>query len=103
MLSKSKRLTRDDFSKLQKRTTIRSNYFDIVISPSNESRFACVIAKKRVKLAVDRNKIKRKIYHIVHDIHPKTPHLVIFYPKQNAHNVSSKILSEEIKKVFDTI
>lgn len=103
MLPKSKRLTRDDFSKLKQRTTIRSNYFDVVVSPSNESRFACVISKKRIKLAVDRNKTKRKIYNILRNITPKNPNLVIFYPKSNINNVSSKLLSEEIKKVFDTI
>ncbi|MFA6608550.1 MAG: ribonuclease P protein component [Candidatus Paceibacterota bacterium] len=103
MLPKSKRLTRDDFSKLQKRTTIRGNYFDVVISPSSETKFACVITKKRIKLATNRNSVRRKIYHALNGVVIKSPHLVIFYPKQNAHNASYKALLEEIQKVFATI
>ena len=103
MLPKSKRLTRDDFSKFQKRTTVRANYFDVTISPSKETRFACVVAKKRIKLAVDRNTVKRKIYSALQDVNLKSPHLVIFYPKQNAHNAPYKSLYEEIHKVFATL
>lgn len=103
MLPKSKRLTRDDFSKIQKRTIIRANYFDVILSPSNETKFACVIAKKRVKLAVDRNKIRRKVYSILQGINLKSSQLVIIYPKQNMSNAPFKVISEEIHKVFATI
>lgn len=103
MLPKSKRLTRDDFSNVQKRTVLRGHYFDIVLSPSDTTRFGCVISKKRIKRAVDRNTVRRKIYHALHDIDIVTPHLVIFYPKQNAHNASYKEISEEIRKVFATL
>ena len=103
MLPKSKRLTRDDFSKIKKRTTIRANYFDVIISSGSTTRFACVITKKRIKLAVDRNKIKRRIYSALSNIKLKSPHFVIIYPKQNALNTSFKTLNNEIHKVFDTL
>lgn len=103
MLPKSKRLTRDDFSNVQKRMVFRGNYFDIAVSPSDTPRFACIISKKRIKLAVDRNAVRRKTYHVLQGISMTIPHLVIFYPKQNAHNASYKALSEEIRKVFATL
>lgn len=103
MLPKSKRLTRDDFSKIKKRTTIRANYFDVTISPGDATRFACVITKKRIKLAVDRNKIKRRIHNSLSDVKLKSPHLVIIYPKQNALNTSFETLNNEIHKVFATL
>ena len=103
MLPKSKRLTRDDFSQLKKRKTIQGDYFDIVISPSKETRFACVVSKKRIKLAVDRNKVKRKIYSALETSSLKTPQLVIFYPKQKIKTAPHKEILSEINKVFATL
>src|SRR3989344_5380869 len=98
MLPKSKRLKRDDFSKFQKKTTLRGNYFDITASPAQESRFACVVSKKRINLAVDRNKIKRKIYSALSETLLKSPHFVIVYPKQNTKSAPYKEILSEIKK-----
>ena len=103
MLPQSKRLIRDDFSKFQKKNTLRGNYFDITVSPSTTSRFAVVVAKKRIKLAVDRNTVRRKIYNALSNAVLKSPHLVIVYPKQNAHNASYKDLNEEITTLFATL
>lgn len=103
MLPKSKRLTRDDFSNLQKKIMLRANYFDVLLSPSNSTKFACVISKKRIKLATERNSVKRKIYHALLGINLKSPHFVVFYPKQNMIKMPFKILQEEIQKVFATL
>ena len=103
MLPKSKRLTRDDFSKLQKRNIIRGNFFDIAVSPYKETRFAVVVAKKRIKLAVDRNKAKRKIYNAIHNVILKTPYLVIIYPKQNICNAPYKSINDELTTIFATL
>ena len=105
MLPKAERLTKVDFIALRPRIIVRGTFVDIAVVKVEEttSRFACVIAKKRVKRAVDRNLIKRKIYHILHEIKPKSPHLVIVYPKANCLTSSQKNIKEEISSAFATL
>ena len=103
MLSKKERLTKSDFVGLRPRIVFRGTFVDIAISQSQTSRFACVIAKKRIKRAVDRNKVKRKIYHIIREVKPKSPNFVIIYPKITALNSNYSHIKEEISKAFATI
>lgn len=103
MLPKSERLTKVDFVGLRPRIIFRGSFVDIAVSPSEMSRFACVIAKKRIKKAVDRNTVKRKIYHIIKDFKPKTPHLVIVYPKVTALAGEYTHIQEEIRSAFATL
>jgi ribonuclease P protein component len=103
MLQKSERLTKSDFIGLRPRIIFRGSFVDIAVSQALNSRFACVIAKKRIKKAVDRNRVKRKIYHIIRDIKPKSPHLVIIYPKITALLSSYSHIKEEIRSVFATL
>ena len=103
MLQKSERLTKIDFVGLRPRIIFRGSFVDIAVNKAETSRFACVIAKKRVKKAVERNRIKRKIYHILKDIKPKPPHLVIVYPKSNALVAKKNDISEEISLAFATL
>lgn len=103
MLPKSERLTKVDFVGLRPRIIFRGSFVDIAVSPSITSRFACVIAKKRLKKAVDRNTVKRKIYHIIKDFKPKTPHLVIVYPKVTTLTGEYAHIQEEIRSAFATL
>lgn len=100
MLPKSERLTKKDFVGLRPRIIFRGTFVDIAVSPAPQSRFACVIAKKRIKRAVDRNKVKRKIYHIIREVKPKTPNLVIVYPKVTALTSKYSHIKEEIISAF---
>lgn len=105
MLPKSERLTKSDFVGLRPRMFVRGTFVDIAGISTTEpfSRFACVIAKKRIKKAVDRNIVKRKIYHILQDFKPKKSYLVIIYPKINCLTSSYSHIEDEIKKAFDTL
>jgi ribonuclease P protein component len=103
MLPKTERLTKSDFVGIRPRVIFRGTFVDIAVIPSEKSRFACVIAKKRVKKAVDRNTIKRKIYHSLKENKPKTPYLVILYPKVTALLGAYSEIKEEIKNSFDTL
>lgn len=103
MLQKSERLTKTDFVGLRPRIIFRGTFVDIAVSKAPSSRFACVIAKKRIKRAVDRNKIKRKVYHIIREIKPKSPHLVIIYPKITALTSNYSHIQEEIRSAFATL
>lgn len=103
MLPKSERLTKSDFVGLRPRIAFRGTFVDIAVSPAPASRFACVIAKKRVKKAVDRNTLKRKIYHIVREIKSKSNNLIIIYPKVIALHSNYLHIKEEIKSAFATL
>ncbi len=103
MLPKSKRARRDDFNELKKKNTVRGVFVDIMYSPSKEIRFACVISKKKIKLAVDRNRVRRKIYSALEKIKLNKPHIVIIYPKQVALTSPHKKIVTEIQSIFDTL
>ena len=103
MLPKSERLTKNDFLGLRPRIIFRGTFVDIAVFPTDISRFACVIAKKRIKRAVDRNTVKRKIYHIIKEIKPKNPHLVIVYPKITTLQGNHQHIQEEIRSTFATL
>jgi ribonuclease P protein component len=103
MLPKSERLTKVDFVGLRPRIIFRGSFVDIAVSPSTTSRFACVIAKKRIKKAVDRNTVKRKIYHIIRDVKPKHSLFVIIYPKNTVLSGNYSHIKDEISKAFDTL
>ncbi len=103
MLPKSERLTKKDFVGIRPRIIFRGTFVDIAVLPSSLSRFACVIAKKRIKRAVDRNRVKRKIYHIIREVKPKTPNLVIIYPKVTVLAGNYLNIKEEISESFATL
>ena len=104
MLPKARRLTKLDFSGIRPRIIFRGGYVDVAVVISTVTKFACVIPKKRVKRAVDRNRIKRRIYSAVE----KTPlptknYYIILYPRQNALNSSFTHIEKEIREVFATL
>jgi ribonuclease P protein component len=103
MLPKSKRLTKKDFVNAPPKKTIRGTHFDVAISKSNVSKFACVISKKRFKLAVDRNRVKRKTFALLKEIHPNSSHSIIIYPKQTVLDTKTDTLKEEMKNLFATL
>ena len=104
MLPKKERLTKSDFVGLRPRIVFRGTFVDVAVVKTTEtSRFACVIAKKRIKRAVDRNSVKRKIYHIIREIKPKSPYFVIVYPKITALTSKSTSIKEEIRSSFDIL
>ena len=103
MLPKSERLTKSDFIGLRPRIIFRGTFVDVAASPAQQPRFACVIAKKRIKRAVDRNSVKRKIYHTIKEVKPKSPNLVIIYPKITALKANHAHIKEEIISAFATL
>lgn len=103
MLPKSERLTKSDFIGLRPRIILRGTFVDIAITSSTSSKFACVIAKKRIKKAVDRNKVKRRIYSVLSFIKPKSHHLIVIYPKITVLNGKYTHIESEIKTAFDTL
>jgi ribonuclease P protein component len=103
MLPKSKRLTKEDFIRNRPKIIFRGELFDIAAVTLPTQKFACVIAKKTLKRAVDRNRVKRRILNTLQKIKTTSTHSFIFYPKKISLDTPYSQLHEEIKKVFATL
>lgn len=96
----SERLTKKDFSLFSKKKLIRSDLFDIAYIEAASHKVACVIAKKHIKKAVDRNKLRRKVYHAYMSARTQKPYMVIVYPKPQAQYVSYATLLDTLQKLL---
>ena len=107
MLPKPKRLNKKDFEGIRPKVFFRCDLFDVAQAPSLSRKYACIITKKRVKTAIARNTLKRKILTAVREKEKENPkqnkNLLIFYVKAIPKETSYILLQEEIKKVFDTL
>ncbi len=107
MLPKTKRLTKEDFKKNRQKFFFRGELFDVSYIPLPSQKFACVISKKTLNKAVDRNTTRRRVYNSLHayikEEHHTTPYSLIFYPKKTLLTTPYQQLYNEIKKVFDTL
>jgi ribonuclease P protein component len=103
MLPKKKRLSKNDFVGLRPKKVVRGAFFDVAFTPKEATKYACVIAKKQIKSAVDRNKIKRKIYTIVGGLEHTMKGFFIIYPKKTINTLSYKRIEEEFDKLFATL
>jgi ribonuclease P protein component len=107
MLPKTKRIKSVDFKGLKTRLVYRGAFFDVSAAPMGgegaTTKFACVIAKKRIRRAVDRNTAKRKVYTLLKDVATTSPLFVFVYPTKQVLHAPHPSLQEEIKKAFATL
>jgi ribonuclease P protein component len=103
MLPKSKRITTQDFKGKKTRLAYRGAFFDLSVCASETSKFACIISKKRIKRAVDRNQVRRRVYASLQGMETKHPVYVFIYPTKNALHAPKAAISEEIRKAFATL
>lgn len=103
MLPKTKRLSAKDFKGLKPCLLYRGSLFDISGVPSKTTKYACVISKKRIRRAVDRNKVKRRIYTTLQTITPSSPYYIIVYPTKHIFITSLEAMKSEFQKVFATL
>lgn len=103
MLPKSRRITTQDFKGKKTRLVYRGAFFDISFAPADTTKFACIISKKRIKRAVDRNRVRRQIYTSLQETTPNQLAYIFIYPTKNALHAPKKAISEEISKAFATL
>ena len=103
MLPKSKRLTKEDFTGLRPKVFFRGELIDVAYTLSPTLKFACVISKKTLKRAVDRNLIKRRCMESVKNLNPSKTSYFILYPKKTTLSSTYQQLHEEISKAFATL
>lgn len=107
MLPKSKRLKQEDFKGVRPKVFFRGDLLEAAYIPSSLQKFACVITKKRVKTAVARNTLKRKVFAAVRSLTTnqsinKTGFMV-FYLKAISQDTPYQKIEEEIRKAFATL
>lgn len=91
----------------QKGKTIRSPKLSLVFIPNSRgfTRFAVVISKKVLKSAVDRNRVRRRIYETIRKnfefIPPKTDYIFVVFskdfltiPQKELEDILSTLISE---------
>ena len=100
MPPKRERLTKKDFSALSRRNMIRNTLFDIGYLASEKTKVACVISKKTLPRAVDRNKVKRKMYNLFRECKPSKPYVVLFYPKREVLYTPYIELKNKMTEIF---
>lgn len=110
MLPKSKRLSKEDFEGIRPKIFFRGQLVDVgyCIPTTNNSgeKFACVISKKTLKNAVDRNKAKRRVFEVLYEFMKENrieKYFYVLYPKKTIHTVSYTDIKKEIYKAFATL
>ena len=102
MLPKYLKLKKFDFEYLFKVGEKFSNkYFFIIKVKNPETKFSVIPSSKEFKKAVERNKIKRRIYEIIRLNLKKIPEgIYIILPKKNAFGVEFKELEKNLLELL---
>lgn len=105
MLPASLRLTKKDFSSLKTQIVYRGEVFDLAKKEEEAFKIACVISKKKIKLATARNAVRRKVLHAVAALlkEKEVRGYFIVYPKALPRSLPYKKIEEEIHKAFATL
>lgn len=105
MLPASLRLTKKDFSLLKTQIVYRGDVFDLARKEEKAFKVACVISKKKIKLATDRNAARRKILHALASFlkEKQIKGYFVIYPKALPRGFPYKKIEEEIYKAFATL
>mgnify|MGYP000244682950 CR=1 FL=1 len=76
----------------------------ITANTSNKSRLGLAIAKKRVKLAVQRNRIKRQIRESFRLNQHKLPHIdIVVMVKSGTDQLDNKEITRQLEKIWRKI
>lgn len=103
MLPKHKRISKDSFkSILLKGTMYHADHFTLRTLPSEKEGFAVLVSKKVAASAVDRNRIRRRVYSLLRDLLPqiKASSKNVISAKVGAKSLSFESQKEEVLKLL---
>lgn len=102
MLPKAFRLSRKEAEALKNGRSVFTTLLSLRTAPSPRSQFSVSVSKKVAKLAVDRNRIRRRCYSAITDILPTMPkpNMVMVFPKAAARTVSYEKLVSDLRTAF---
>ncbi len=102
MLKKKERLSRKEFNRffsLGKK--FHSKNIQLIYFTFKTRHISVVVSKKVSKLAVDRNKLRRRVYNIVRNSEKKG--IFIFLMKKNSNTLSYQNIKEELVELINNI
>lgn len=99
MLPREKRLARGDFENIQKKNRVHSEYITLITSPSETPKTAVIISKKTLHKAVDRNRLKRRLFDIIDSEHQPGGYY-LFYAKRGLDKLSPDELRAEVQSLL---
>ena len=103
MLPKASRLTSKEIEALSLGKTVFSGPISLRFVTQKETKFSISVSKKTLKRAVDRNRLRRKIYSALEIPIKKikTAAYVMLMPKKECLDVKNEVLSTELEKLFE--
>jgi ribonuclease P protein component len=105
-MPKKQRISRSDFASLPKKARRNAgNYFSVSVSElpaSSKVRATCVISKKVIQKAHDRNLVKRRCREAVRPLLPSItrPLALVFYAKKSARDASFAEIKDDIASMI---
>jgi len=106
MLSKKQRLTRTGFtSAFSAGKRMHTPTMQVIICPSDSFHASVVVPKKVYKNAVDRNKLRRKIYAVLYEQNKKKPFskTVIIIVKPSIKGIPSPIVKASLLTALESV
>jgi ribonuclease P protein component len=106
MIASKYRIPKQFFPQVMKSTHSTGTYLKVILSApiSKHTNFSAVISKKYVKLANDRNYIKRVIYQFFMeniDLLPKNKAIVCLFIKKIPENLDKyELITKDLEKIF---
>ena len=106
-MPKQSRLTREDISALSKirPKTYFGRFFTLAAySADQNTKVACVVAKKNVRHATDRNTVKRRVREIIRALLPTLPAgSYIIYTKKKANEATFADIQADIQGLLKQV
>lgn len=103
MLPKQKRIPRDSFGRILSLGLLQNSpHFLLRTISAPKEGYAALVSKKVAQSAVDRNRVRRRVYAVIRVLLPqikKTSHTVIS-AKQGANKITFAVLQSEIEELF---
>ena len=99
MLSREKRLTREDFSKKSRNTSSHGEFLSVSVLDRPSFKGSVIVSKKVLSRAVDRNTLRRRLYAILGTL-PYTNGWYVVYAKKGAGARTHAQLKQELHSIL---
>jgi RNase P protein component len=101
MLKKESKLTAEDLLKLKKDgKRVYSTLFSVTYTPESVFKLAVTVPKKIYKNAVDRNRAKRRVFGLIHDLSPIKVGYYELFLKKNIDSLTPEQLKNEVCSIL---
>lgn len=101
MLKKESKLTAKDLLKLKKEgKRVHFTLFSVMYMSGVVFKMSVSVPKKLYKNAVDRNRAKRRVFGVIHELSPIKMGYYDLFMKQNINNVSYTDLKKEVQRII---